>query len=307
MKLDIRVVPETATGWLMLSGLLALGPCADRGRRANQALWGAVLGTLLALPSAQAQLLAEVWDGTGSHLIADSTPGGAHVEQSLDETAGLSGSYDAAAFASPTRGAAGGWIFANHTKIGHITGPLVVHMLATTGDALTFYGPGPDVLDFSLTVSGAFNPIDLGGHIVHSILSVGGARNDLTIVWGGGPAEPSAAYFASGEISNVSMELIAIHGTLHLHVPVTPGQRLRVSNYIDMEITPTQGFFSEADFRHTAQLAIDMPAGWSFTSGSGIFMSETSPVPEPQTWALTLTGIAGLAIWRRHRAVRPPR
>lgn len=53
------------------------------------------------------------------------------------------------------------------------------------------------------------------------------------------------------------------------------------------------GAGSFADFGNSAYLALSLPAGVSFGSDSGVFL--TTAVPEPTTWALWLAGLAGLA------------
>ncbi len=56
------------------------------------------------------------------------------------------------------------------------------------------------------------------------------------------------------------------------------------------------GMTMAADFAHTAQITAVVPAGYSFTSASGHFL--TTPVPEPTSAVLMLAGCAALA-WRR--------
>ena len=51
----------------------------------------------------------------------------------------------------------------------------------------------------------------------------------------------------------------------------------------------------------TAFLTMLLPAGATFTSTSGVFL--TSPIPEPQTWALMLAGI-GLVAGRKRLRLR---
>jgi len=51
---------------------------------------------------------------------------------------------------------------------------------------------------------------------------------------------------------------------------------------------------STADFSHTARFGLELPAGVSFTSASGLFMADhfpPPPVPEPASWALMAAGL----------------
>ncbi len=66
--------------------------------------------------------------------------------------------------------------------------------------------------------------------------------------------------------------------------------------------------FSEtglANFADTAQLSIDLPPGFTFTSNSGVLLTEVAqPTPEPATLPLITAGLAALCVsgWRRPRA-----
>ena len=63
-----------------------------------------------------------------------------------------------------------------------------------------------------------------------------------------------------------------------------------------------------SDFSHTAQLSLILPAGFTFTSDSGVLLSNapTPSVPEPSTLPLLVTGLLGLAgMARRSRRWLP--
>jgi hypothetical protein len=56
------------------------------------------------------------------------------------------------------------------------------------------------------------------------------------------------------------------------------------------------------DFTNTSQISLSMPSNVSFTSASGVFLTQTTP--EPSSWAMLLIGsgcmLAGIARRRRH-------
>jgi hypothetical protein len=60
-----------------------------------------------------------------------------------------------------------------------------------------------------------------------------------------------------------------------------------------------------ANFADTAQLSIDLPSGFTFTSNSGVLLTEApQSTPEPATLPLMVAGLAALctSAWRRRRA-----
>jgi PEP-CTERM motif len=58
------------------------------------------------------------------------------------------------------------------------------------------------------------------------------------------------------------------------------------------------------DFSHTGSIALQLPSGVSFTSGSGVFLNPptTSAVPEPTSWTMLVAGfgLVGGVARRRH-------
>ena len=58
-----------------------------------------------------------------------------------------------------------------------------------------------------------------------------------------------------------------------------------------------------SDFEHTANLSVNLPDGLSFTSLSGVFLSEPqainpATVPEPATFVLLIVGLSALTFTR---------
>jgi hypothetical protein len=62
---------------------------------------------------------------------------------------------------------------------------------------------------------------------------------------------------------------------------------------------------ADCDFSHTAAFSFGaLPAGLSFTSSSGSFLTGASPVPEPGTWAMLSAGLIAIGILRRRLSGR---
>lgn len=63
----------------------------------------------------------------------------------------------------------------------------------------------------------------------------------------------------------------------------------------------TSCLIATCDFSHTGTLSLgSLPSGVSFTSSSGVLLSDDSAVPEPPTWGLLLCAAAPLAVNRRN-------
>lgn len=60
----------------------------------------------------------------------------------------------------------------------------------------------------------------------------------------------------------------------------------------------------DCDFSHTGSIALQLPPGVSFTSGSGVFLTSPTTVPVPASWAMLVSGLGfGGSVARRRRTL----
>jgi len=165
--------------------------------------------------------------------------------------------------------------------------------IASMTGSITVFGAAPGTASFSAVVEGAYN-------------------------FGNAPAR----YFNSGDVEangvigdvyrsleRVDFDPRAGAGLfsygLTWTLPVVPGQTLDMSFYVHMGVT-SQVDIASVNMLNTFKLtAIDLPAGYTYTSDAEGFLSEFTPsVPEPASATLLLFGAMALA-WRRRSVLRP--
>lgn len=259
---------------------------------------------------ARAEILYSTYAGTGAfdagNLIpkggSDGTTGQAFA---IAPTALDVGTYNAQLF-SATANASADLASGQLHVFASSDGPAVATAYTHFSDVITI-APTQGFVDFflatfTLTVEGTLTGNADGG----GTLQVGSTIDSATV---GGTAICTAA------------------PTVCSPVPSTPGgsvtQTLAATIYVDPAnpIVFIQPFlfagandinghflFDEsglANFGDTAQLSIDLPPGFAFTSNSGVLLTEgVQSAPEPATWPLMGAGLAALCAcaWRRRRA-----
>ena len=214
-------------------------------------------------------------------------------------TTGGSWLYAAAGSVDPTRGRMGSYLHYTTVAMDH-TQP-IVHVDTKLADTLVFTGAGGSGdVTFEVALHGAF-VAQMRGSIFNGRLmfKVGASEAWLQMV----NDDPSSPMGVFGKVISAVPE-IEVQSTLpedtraifRLTVPVAAGTPVSMSALLQLQVAPMDDELARADFDHTATLAIRMPAGWSFTSQSGLLL-----VPEPPAALLMALGTAALALARRRR------
>jgi len=184
-----------------------------------------------------------------------------------------------------------------------VDGTRIVQAHATFEDTLTFAAPagtpvaGPVPVTIRMAVDGRFAGFYSHFNSKTIIMSGGGGSFTKTAsaeyTWDGnqGPNASPIAIAVSTAIQSPYRDPAQLEDLLSFTKMVTPGVPLYV--YADMKSTVTAGPYASGmiDFSHTATLSIEAPAGYTFTSESGMLLA----VPEPATWVAMLAGLGLIA------------
>ena len=184
---------------------------------------------------------------------------------------------------------------------------------ASLRDTLSFQGPGSTVpvtmsvhLDGSFAMSGSTGLAQLG---VAADLVLGGQSAqiilDRTYVPAGNHFYPPANT-VNGTVngkpgSYVITSLNMAEGTAILSGTFSTNTIYSTSVGLLLQYSMLEpGTVAAADFSHTALVSISLPAGYSYSSGSGVFL--TSAVPEPGSLPLFAAGLAAVGVALRWRS-----
>ncbi len=175
---------------------------------------------------------------------------------------------------------------------------------ANWADVVTFAAPAnapaaaaPVPITFRLDVRGNFAGF-YATMTSTSYLMVNGKKSQVDFAWNGrlGPnGAVDATATTLGTVTGLSVDPGQLHGLLEVQVMVTPGTAIGVVGSASAKAAAGPYALATSDFDHTATLSIDAPAGYTFTSQSGVLLS----VPEPSTWLAMLVGLALIAAFLR--------
>jgi len=182
-------------------------------------------------------------------------------------------------------------------------------------DVLTFTGSGTVTFGFALDGSVSFLGIPPGmGYDPSSYsqtvgLSLTGSSGDAYMEWGGtanGAANagvgPTYTTNTSGTLgwnngagagvySNDTYNGFLFSGTLTVH----SGEVLDIALNQGMNCN----YGASCSFQNTGQLSLILAQGVSYTSASGVFLTQTNSTPEPGTWVLLGAGMSAFILLRR--------
>jgi PEP-CTERM motif len=170
-------------------------------------------------------------------------------------------------------------------------------------DVLTFDIPtGSATITLGYSLDGLLSfGADFGSYTQTLEYSIGSAQmswqNGASFEGPGTPTD-SATGFTGFTFTNQTPGGFQFEGTF----TVTDGEVLDMAFFQQI----TCGGGAVCDFSNTGQMALDLPTGDSFTSNSGVFLTQTdaSSAPEPGSLFLMGLGIAAVGCIGRHRLTR---
>jgi hypothetical protein len=238
--------------------------------------------------------------GTGT---ASGTANVLGLTSSFDQTGAFNGTTGAAASSSAAGDLSSGTVRALDTGVtlgGE--GSSVVELF----DTLIFTVHGPGVNGSTITnigISDNLNGIDPDTGFTNGInfaLVVGeGAQGSADAAFSystPGPSTVSQLGWVSANVSSSTLSNFAFQG-------VFSGQGATFTDTVDLKLSVACSN-ETCDYSHTGTLSLNLPSNVTFTSASGVFLTQpVSEAPEPGSWAMMAGGLVvllGMTIKRRH-------
>lgn len=173
---------------------------------------------------------------------------------------------------------------------------------ASMADTLTLNPPGGFVnatfpVTFTMTLSGTLTGNSQASATLSATSTVATQKSVLTLCSGG----LVAVGCGSGNQVSVTVDVLTTAPVVGFSELLNGYGRNCVSSYQDCYPT----LLGTADYAHTAQLSIQLPPGFTFTSGSGVLLTQVPEPPEDPLLAMAF-GLLGLERAGRNR-IRPQR
>jgi hypothetical protein len=278
--------------------------------RAGAAAAGVVLGGLLpnaALAAFASALVLNV--GQPTQELTDGFGGGKPQASVLLSGGGPllprgdgQGNFIVAASASNARGDLHASVDVSTVGRGRAFGNAQASVL----DTLVIGGTRPVELELRLEVQGSFfGNGEFATFSATAGLTAGAFSSQAILDWSYSNGAPNPQLQVrltrtSGDVAVISREPGNAIVWLTTRQMVDPGTTVSVSSFLQVSATANQNSTALADFGHTAQLWLGLPADTPFTSRSGVFLNEAPrlPVPEPHSAGLLAIGLLLLAAWR---------
>lgn len=126
-------------------------------------------------------------------------------------------------------------------------------------------------------------------------------------VGGSDPDQASVSMTVDGIATGSGPGTVPIASILNhpylIHLLVHDGEQVDFNVAINASRTNFGGPPGFYDLSHTGVFSIDLPTGVTFSSASGVFLTDTTGIPEPASWALMILGFGGVgAAVRRRRS-----
>jgi hypothetical protein len=174
----------------------------------------------------------------------------------------------------------------------------ITNVGAMDGLTFTVAGGGSANVVLTFALDGSLSTNNTGSYSAEIKYFIGSADMDWTGATGSGVGTAQTSGFSSFTYTNDTISGFQFQGTFS----VTNGEALPL--FFSQEMNCNTG--SVCDFQNTGQMGLILPTGVSFTSNSGVFLTQTegSAAPEPGSLLLMGLGIAAIGCFGRRRLTR---
>jgi len=252
---------------------------------------------------------------TGATVSNPTGPGVVYTASGSPDVTGLTASFDQTTASAPANGMSSQSSAAADLASGAIHGFVSVvpadfmyagfpETLADVDllDTITFHIPGATdttvtPISFSYLLDGTFTS-DGGDQADNVLTSLIFGNADFEVEWDGseGPFATSGTALTGLTVTCFTTSCFGVQGTFDVTGP-NPSKLFSLS----ARFTCGGKDNCTENYSNTGTFALSLPAGVTYTSNSGVFLTEqASSVPEPATGTTVIVGLYGIAwLWRR--------